>query len=124
MEYGYTETKCSLRISVSSPYSVKSMKKFTRTKQDFTCGHCGASIKGNGYTNHCPNCLWSKHVDVNPGDRANICGGMMEPVAVDMDHGEYIIIHKCGNCGMSKRNKIVKTDNFEAVISLTETKTT
>ena len=26
-------------------------------------------MKGNGYTNHCPKCLWSKHVDINPGDR-------------------------------------------------------
>ncbi len=96
------------------------MKKFTRTKEDFICGHCGTFVKGDGYTNHCPNCLWSRHVDVNPGDRQNSCGGMMEPVAVDMNHGEYIIIHKCQNCGAIKRCKTAADDNTDALINLTQ----
>ena len=65
---------------------------FQKKIENFTCGDCGAKVKGNGYTNHCPVCLWSKHVDVNPGDRQNICGGMMRPVAVEFDHGEYMIV--------------------------------
>ncbi|MBU3901416.1 RNHCP domain-containing protein, partial [Patescibacteria group bacterium] len=44
-------------------------KKFQRKIEDFVCGHCGPKIKGTGYTDHCPKCLWSQHVDVNPGDR-------------------------------------------------------
>jgi transcription elongation factor Elf1 len=97
------------------------MSKFTRTIEDFTCGHCGANVLGNGYTNHCPVCLWSKHVDINPGDRLNTCGGMMKPVAVEIDHGEYILIHRCENCGISKRNKTVPTDNFDVVVGLFKT---
>ena len=96
------------------------MKKFTRTKEDFTCVHCGARVKGNGYTNHCPKCLWSKHVDINPGDRAEPCGGMMKPVAVDMEHSEYIIIHKCQNCGTIKRCKMTTDDNTDALINLAQ----
>lgn len=45
------------------------MKHFTKTVEDFICAHCGTHVRGNGYTNHCPECLWSKHVDNNPGDR-------------------------------------------------------
>lgn len=94
------------------------MPKFTRTKEDFICRHCGAKVLGNGYTNHCPECLWSKHVDVNPGDRSNVCGGMMKPLSVEMEHGEYVLIHRCQTCGKAKRNKALKTDSFEALIVL------
>jgi hypothetical protein len=58
---------------------------FKKTKEDFVCEHCGKPVVGNGYTNHCPECLWSKHVDVNPGDRAATCLGLMEPVGVTID---------------------------------------
>ncbi|MFA6992594.1 MAG: RNHCP domain-containing protein, partial [Candidatus Gracilibacteria bacterium] len=40
-------------------------KRFSRTIEDFVCEKCGAKVKGDGYTNHCPKCLWSKHVDIN-----------------------------------------------------------
>jgi len=43
---------------------------FTRNIENFTCERCGAAVEGNGFTNHCPACLCSKHVDINPGDRA------------------------------------------------------
>ena len=70
------------------------MKKFIKVKEDFVCEHCGAEVKGDGYTNHCPKCLWSKHVDVHPGDRAAECGGMMalfdELVTVDgQSHAQW-----------------------------------
>jgi rubrerythrin len=94
------------------------MAKFTRTIEDFICGNCGAKVKGNGYTNHCPVCLWSKHVDVNPGDRMNSCGGMMKPVAVELNHNEYILIHKCQKCGIEKKNKTSPEDNFESLLKL------
>ena len=57
-------------------------KKFQRTKEDFTCEKCNLVVNGSGYTNHCPRCLWSKHVDVNPGDRQATCQGFMEPVCL------------------------------------------
>jgi hypothetical protein len=96
------------------------MKKFTRTIEDFACGHCGKKVKGNGYTNHCPGCLWSRHVDINPGDRQHGCGGLMKPIAVEIDHGGYILIHKCQKCGLQKRNKTVKEDSFETILALTK----
>jgi hypothetical protein len=96
--------------------------KFTRKIEDFVCGNCGKEVKGNGFTNHCPYCLWSKHVDVNPGDRASSCQGLMEPVRVEKGDGsrEYIIVHKCIKCGYEKRNKTSEEDDFEEIIKITE----
>ena len=48
-------------------------RRFTRTVGDFVCENCNTSVKGNGYTDHCPCCLYSKHVDINPGDRDCDC---------------------------------------------------
>ncbi len=93
-------------------------KKFQRTREDFTCEHCGLVVKGNGYTNHCPRCLWSKHVDINPGDRQATCHGLMAPVGVEMKGGKYIILHRCLSCGFEKRNQAAQEDNFEVILQL------
>ena len=93
-------------------------RKFTRTKEDFACGHCGAVVRGNGYTNHCPVCLWGKHVDVNPGDRAHACKGMMEPAGLEQKNGEFRIIHRCVKCKAEKKNKVAENDNMDIVSAL------
>ena len=93
-------------------------KKFQGTKEDFVCEHCSTSVSGTGYTNHCPNCLWSKHVDLNPGDRGNLCQDMMEPVGVTAKAREYVIEYRCLKCGAIKRNKASPNDNFDAILAL------
>ena len=87
-------------------------KKFKRTKEDFVCEQCGSPVQGNGYTNHCPQCLWSKHVDVNPGDRAAACHGLMEPIRIELKKGGYMILHRCVSCGFEKPNKAAEGDVF------------
>lgn len=93
-------------------------KKFQRRRENFTCVHCGFAAQGNGYTNHCPECLWSQHVDVNPGDRAAHCRGSMEPVGFTIKRGAYILIHRCTECGITKKNKAAKNDRFDALLRL------
>lgn len=97
------------------------MKKFIRTIEDFTCENCKTKVKGTGYTNHCPQCLWSKHVDVNPGDREEICGGMMPPVGLKKVKDGYILTHECQKCGAQRRNHTANNDSIEALIKLSET---
>lgn len=92
-------------------------KRFSRNKEDFTCEYCDNFVKGNGYTNHCPACLWSKHVDINPGDRASKCGGLMKPIGAQVKHDEYIIAHECVICGYRKNNKSTVDDNIDLIIS-------
>jgi len=91
---------------------------FRKNVEDFTCEHCGFVIVGNGYTNHCPKCLWSKHVDVNPGDRAETCKGMMEPITCVFDRGQYSLIHRCVVCGHEKKNKVELEDDFDVAIAI------
>lgn len=93
---------------------------FKKTVEDFVCEHCGMSVEGGGYTNHCPRCLWSKHVDVDPGDRAEVCGGMMEPVSIEGSSAEYAIVHRCEACGMERRNKVGPNDDASAVVRIAE----
>jgi hypothetical protein len=93
-------------------------KKFTRTIEDFSCENCGKGIVGNGYTNHCPACLWSKHVDVNPGDREAGCGGMMAPVAGYKEGQRFMISHRCLRCAFERRATLLPEDNFDAFIAL------
>ncbi|MEK7637483.1 MAG: RNHCP domain-containing protein [Patescibacteria group bacterium] len=91
---------------------------FQRTIEDFTCGRCGRRVIGNGYTNHCPTCLWSRHVDINPGDRTADCRGLMEPVGLEIRGDAYVIMHRCVQCGLERKNSASPQDNNEAVIRL------
>lgn len=91
---------------------------FIRNVEDFTCEHCGTAVEGTGYTNHCPKCLWSKHVDMDPGDRAAACGGMMEPMLLEGTTPHYVIMHICTVCGFKRRNKVAAHDSADALVAL------
>lgn len=64
----------------------KSYYKSHASNESFTCRVCGRLVVPNGagsdHRNHCPYCLTSMHLDIEPGDREADCGGAMEPVAV------------------------------------------
>lgn len=86
-------------------------QKFQKRVEDFVCEACGVQVAGSGYTNHCPQCLVSKHVDVHPGDRLAECGGLMEVVKIDLKDGEWRLLHRCGRCGYEKWNKVAAADS-------------
>ncbi len=92
-------------------------KKFIKNQEDFTCDNCGAEVLGTGYTNHCPHCLWSKHVDIDPGDRAETCGGLMKPISVIKQGDNFILIHQCLDCGEERRNKAAVDDDIGGLLS-------
>jgi hypothetical protein len=89
--------------------------RFTRRRETFTCLHCERVVKGDGYTNHCPSCLWSRHVDVLPGDRAATCGGPMEPVGVLYGERAVRLAHVCLTCGYVGHNRVSAHDDPDAV---------
>lgn len=93
-------------------------KKFSKCVENFICEKCGEYVKGDGYTNHCPHCLWSKHVDVNPGDRKSHCREMMEPIRTEYTKGEFIIVHRCTKCGIEKRIKAAENDKKDLLFAL------
>jgi len=91
---------------------------FVKTKEDFVCEKCDSDVQGNGFTNHCPKCLWSKHVDVAPGDRLAKCCGTMKPIKFEKEKSEYIFTHRCIICNYEKRNKMSSKDDFDKAISI------
>lgn len=83
----------------------------------FRCGNCRLDVSyrapGTAHRNHCPNCLWSRHLDDDrPGDRAADCGSLMEPIAVTVrGDGEWVLVHRCGGCDELHLNRTAADDN-------------
>ncbi len=97
------------------------MKIFTKNDNGFVCAFCGKQVQPLGYTSrdHCPNCLASLHVDINPGDRSNSCGGIMFPTDIEIDSKKgYKIKYKCSKCGKTHNNKSATDDNFKTILSV------
>ena len=101
-------------------------KRFTKNDSGFICKNCGREVTPLGYTsrNHCPYCLCSLHVDINPGDRANDCHGILRPIQTLPDPKKgYVIIHRCEKCGQTVRNKAAldgdQADDNNLLIKLT-----
>ena len=89
----------------------------------FTCKFCGHEVlpegAGSKHRNHCPYCLSSKHLDIEPGDRASDCRGIMEPIAVWVrKNDEWAIIHRCRICGTLSSNRIAADDNPIKLMSI------
>lgn len=95
-----------------------SSKLFQRNIQNFECEICKTFVKSNGYTDHCPNCLISKHVDINPGDRKSVCLGLMYPISVQYFRSYFIITYKCKKCKIKKRVKQAENDNIDLLFKL------
>ena len=87
--------------------------------QPYLCENCGQSVLGGRYNNHCPSCLWSKHLDEDtPGDRASECKGLMEPIGVVQKKGKWRILHQCVNCHKQSVVDSAPDDNFDLIIEL------
>lgn len=82
--------------------------------ENFICEYCAHENIGTGFTNHCEQCLWSKHVDVDPGDRKETCAGMMEPWDVEPKNGGFRIVHKCTKCTFLRPSPFLMEDSVEA----------
>jgi hypothetical protein len=92
--------------------------------RSFQCGHCGVEVSldapGTTHRNHCPGCLWSRHLDRNvPGDRKADCSGGMEPIAVTVrGEGRWVLVHRCTDCGRLRLNKTAGDDNVLQLMRL------
>ena len=96
------------------------MKKFNMIDEVFTCENCCKNVDKLNYTarDHCPYCLYSKHVDINPGDRMNECKGLLEPIGIEKFKDTYKIIYKCKKCNQMHKNIIANDDNMNLIIEL------
>jgi hypothetical protein len=97
---------------------------------DFTCLRCGRPVSadplrsGVNHRNHCPYCLWSRHMDLwQAGDRLAACKGPMRPVGLTVKRqlkkyapaqpGELMLAHRCDDCGALSINRVA-ADDFPA----------
>ena len=90
--------------------------------EKFICDNCGKSVNKLLYTarDHCPYCLYSKHVDINPGDRKNTCKGSLKPIGIEKFKNSYKIIYKCEKCNKYHKNVMAKDDNMDLIIELSK----
>jgi hypothetical protein len=82
----------------------------------FRCHRCRVDVSmhapGTAHRNHCPNCLWSRHLDDRPGDRSVECGSLMEPIAISVrGRGEWVLIHRCTGCDALRLNRTAGDDD-------------
>lgn len=108
---------------------------FNDTFGDFKCAHCGNYVSANAFLsgvnnrNHCPYCLWSRHLDhYKSGDRMSACKALMEPVALTIKkankkygtgkNGELMIVHVCADCGKPSINRIAADDDSGRLLEI------
>jgi len=99
-------------------------KKFIKNDSGFICVNCKKEVDPLGYTsrNHCPYCLYSLHVDNNPGDRKNTCRGVLKPVLSELgkkNKNLFTITFICEKCKIKTKNKSAGDDNKNLLIQLT-----
>lgn len=100
------------------------MKKFTMRDDKFICENCHHEVQKLNYTarDHCPNCLYSKHVDIMPGDRQNKCQGLLKPIGIEKFKDTYKIIYECEKCHNKHKNIMANNDNYDKIIELSNIK--
>ncbi len=93
----------------------------------FRCVYCRQPVNfdprrsGVQNRNHCPYCLWSRHLDLfRAGDRLAACKAPMRPVGLAHKRsrkkyagrapGELMVIHRCEDCGKVSMNRIAADD--------------
>ena len=95
---------------------------FTVIDEEFICENCGKNVPKLGYScrNHCPYCLYSKHVDINPGDRMNTWKGLLKPIGIEKFKDTYKILYKCEKCHEYHKNIMATDDNYDLIIELSK----
>lgn len=99
------------------------MSHKSRADSSFRCIVCHWDVNalsfGTSHRNHCPRCLWSRHLDEEPGDRRCACRSPMEPIAIEVrKDGEWSLIHRCAGCGTIRTNRIAGDDHERALLAL------
>lgn len=89
---------------------------------DFICEHCNNKVTKLGYTarDHCNYCLYSKHVDILPGDRSNDCHGLLKPIGIEKYRDTYKIVYQCEKCHQIHKNIMANDDNMDLIIELSQ----
>lgn len=96
------------------------MKRFTKHNNSFICLNCGTHNPQHATSSrdHCIQCLYSMHVDINPGDRMNPCKGLLEPIGIQQKNGKVQIVYRCQQCKQIVFNIVAEDDNKDVLLEL------
>lgn len=94
---------------------------FKKKNEQFVCINCAKKVKlhPTSSRDHCNYCLYGLHVDNEPGDRANLCKGVLEPIGLRQKNGKEQIIYKCLKCHEKVFCITAPDDNFDIILELT-----
>ena len=128
LEKRWPRPRSHLRLSPSSGRG--------RAEDGFQCKRCEAFVSAASFLsgvlnrNHCPYCLWSRHLDLyEAGDRLAACKSMMEPIGLTFKttrkkyssgQGELMLIHLCTGCSHISINRIAADDDPATILSIFE----
>jgi len=132
------EAYWSLKVSYSRSQRSQHQTCTRRERSDvkgFTCRHCNLyvpcdpTLAGVQNRNHCPYCLWSRHLDWRiAGDRLAGCRAIMQPIGLTIKRsrnkyagerdGELMLIHRCTICAKVAINRIAADDCAAAIVQI------
>ncbi len=98
-------------------------KVFVKNDNEFICINCNRKVEKLKYTSrdHCNHCLYSIHIDITPGDRANDCLGLLVPInVIETSKKGKVIIYRCKKCGQEVRNIVAQDDNEDEIYKIVE----
>jgi hypothetical protein len=104
------------------------------SEDGFLCKHCNTYITSASFPsgvknrNHCPCCLWSRHMDWREaGDRLSACKALMKPIGLTVKTtskkygsgwGELMLIHLCTECESLSINRIAADDMEQRIFNV------
>jgi len=96
---------------------------FKMINDSFICEKCLKLVTKHpewSARNHCPFCLYSKHMDeVSPWDRESKCWWLMQAIWIDYKKNKWNMIkHICIKCNKIILNKVAPDDDFIEFISI------
>lgn len=96
------------------------MKHFIKNNVSFICVRCGYNVHEHPTSSrdHCTECLYGLHVDINPGDRLNQCKGLLKPIGLRLSSKKQQVVYKCLKCGQKVFCLLAPDDNTEVVTKL------
>ena len=90
-----------------------------KNNQSFYCENCSQLVEPHPKSSrdHCNKCLYSKHIDIIPGDRENKCCGLLKPIGIKLTPKKQIK-YLCNKCNEPRYCVIAPDDSIEEIIKL------
>jgi len=99
-------------------------KHFIKNNESFVCINCRKLVEKHltSSRDHCNHCLYGLHVDINPGDRLNMCRGLLKPIGLKIYSTKTQIIYVCRKCDQQIVCVKSEDDSFDEIVRVSKLK--